>query len=78
MDMRSVYLDTELMLVINSEEVNAQLRGLLSRYEEQCAVVQPDGSRVYPDGVTPQEITKKKSINMALLYNLLRWARRLL
>ncbi len=78
MDMRSVYLDTELMLVIDSEEVNAQLRGLLSRYEEQCAVVQTDGSRVYPDGVTPQEITKKKSINMALLYNLLRWARRLL
>lgn len=78
MDMRSVYLDTELMLVIDSEEVNAQLRGLLSRYEDECAIVQPDGTRVYPEGVIPQEVTRKKHVNMALLYNLLRWARRLL
>lgn len=78
MDMRSVYLDTELMLVIDSRQVNAQLRGLLSRYEDECAIVQPDGTRVYPDGVIPQEVTRKKKMNMALLYNLLRWARRLL
>ncbi|MDE7300243.1 MAG: phospholipase D family protein, partial [Lachnospiraceae bacterium] len=47
MDMRSVYLDTELMLVIDSEEVNAQLRELLSRYEKECGIVQPDGTRLY-------------------------------
>lgn len=78
MDMRSVYLDTELMLVIDSEEVNAQLRGLLARYEDECAVVQKDGSRVFPVGVTPQEVSAKKEFNMKVLYNLLRWARRLL
>lgn len=78
MDMRSVYLDTELMLVIDSKEVNAQLRSLLARYEDECAVVQPDGSRVFPTGVIPQEVSAKKEFNMKVLYNLLRWARRLL
>lgn len=78
MDMRSVYLDTELMLVVDSKEVNAQLRGLLARYEDECAIVQPDKSRVFPAGVTPQEVSSKKEFNMKVLYNLLRWARRLL
>ena len=78
MDMRSVYLDTELMLVIDSEEVNAQLRDLLYRYEKECAIVQMDGSRIFPDGVTPQEISFKKEFNIKVLYNLLRWARKLL
>lgn len=78
MDMRSVYLDTELMLVIDSEEVNAQLRRLLNHYEKECAIVQPDGSRIFPDGVIPQEISSKKEFNIKVLYNLLRWARRLL
>ena len=78
MDMRSVYLDTELMLVIDSEQVNAQLRECLSRYEKECGIVQPDGTRIYPEGVTPQKVTREKNINMALLYGLLRWARRLL
>ncbi len=78
MDMRSVYLDTELMLVIDSKEVNAQLRGLLARYEDECAIVQPDKSRVFPPGVIPQEISPKKEFNIKFLYNLLRWARKLL
>ncbi len=78
MDMRSVYLDTELMLVIDSKEVNAQLRDLLYRYEKECAIVQMDGSRIFPDGVSPQEISSKKKFNIEVLYNLLRWARRLL
>ena len=78
MDMRSAYLDTELMLVIDSEQVNAQLRECLSRYEKECGIVQPDGTRIYPEGVTPQKVTREKNINMALLYGLLRWARRLL
>lgn len=78
MDMRSVYLDTELMLVIDSEEVNAQLCDLLYRYEKECAIVQKDGSRIFPDGISPQEISSKKNFNIKILYNLLRWARRLL
>ena len=78
MDMRSVYLDTELMLVIDSKEVNAQLRGLLARYEDECAIVQEDGTKVFPAGVTPQEVSSKKEFNMKVLYNLLKWARRLL
>lgn len=78
MDMRSVYLDTELMLVIDSEPVNAQLRECLAHYEKECGIVQPGGTRIYPEGVTPQKVTREKNINMALLYGLLRWARRLL
>nr|MDE7297406.1 phospholipase D family protein [Lachnospiraceae bacterium] len=76
--MRRVYRDTDLMLGTDTEEATAQLRELLSRYEKECGIVQPDGTRLYPDGVAPQEVSQRKSLNMALLYNLLRWARRLL
>ena len=55
-----------------------QLRGLLARYEDECAIVQPDKSRVFPPGVIPQEISPKKEFNIKFLYNLLRWARKLL
>lgn len=35
-DMRSAYLDTELMLVIDSAELNAQLRSHMERYEREA------------------------------------------
>ena len=33
MDMRSAYLDTELMLVVDSKEVTSQLKGYMEAYE---------------------------------------------
>lgn len=44
MDMKSVYQDTELMLVINSKEVNAQLKENLEVYQQDAdeAVLNPE------------------------------------
>lgn len=43
--MRSAYLDTELMLVIDSPEINAQLRGVIADYQASSRLVRPDGTR---------------------------------
>ncbi len=43
-DMRSVYLDTELMLAVDSEAFNADLRTLAVNHEEQSRKVYPDGT----------------------------------
>ena len=45
MDMRSAYLDTELMLVIDSPEINAQLRGFIADYQASSRLVRPDGTQ---------------------------------
>ena len=45
MDMRSAYLDTELMLVIDSPEINAQLRGVIADYQASSRLVRPDGTQ---------------------------------
>ena len=39
MDMRSAYIDTELMLAINSREVTKQLKNNMLLYEEKAATV---------------------------------------
>ncbi|MBQ9119223.1 MAG: phospholipase D family protein [Lachnospiraceae bacterium] len=78
MDMRSVYLDTELMLVVDSTELNAQLRGIMEQYQAQSGVVAADGSKAYPEGVEPQVMSRKKRMKVGLIYTLLGWARRLM
>ena len=54
-DMRSAYLDTELMLVIESEEVNAALRQESAQYIDQSRLALHDGSTEY--GVQFEEVT---------------------
>ncbi len=78
MDMRSVYLDTELMLVVDSAELNTKLREIMSEYQAQSGIVNEDGTRSYPDGVVPQVMSRKKERKVNLIYMLLGWARRLL
>ena len=46
-DMRSVYLDTELMLVVESEEVNAALRQESETYITQSRLALHDGGTEY-------------------------------
>ena len=75
MDMRSAYLDTELMLVIKSDELNAQLRGIMSEYEKSAVTALPDGSYDNPDNVVPQEITTKRKVRKNIIKSLLYWAR---
>ncbi len=78
MDMRSVYLDTELMLVVDSTELNTQLREIMNEYQAQSGIVNADGTRSYPDGVVPQVMSREKQLKVRLIYTLLGWARRLL
>ncbi len=54
-DMRSAYLDTELMLVIESEEINAALRQAEVPYIVQSRLALHDGSTEY--GARFEEVT---------------------
>lgn len=59
-DMRSTYLDTELMLVIDSEELNTHIREMCISYEEESIRVQPDGTEIVGEKYKTKELTQKK------------------
>lgn len=52
-DMRSTYLDTELMLVIDSVQLNSHIRALADDYTERGRTVSPDGT--HSDGALYEE-----------------------
>ena len=52
MDLRSAYVDTELMLVIRSPEINAELRGYMDTLHADCRRVIDEGSAEVPKGLT--------------------------
>lgn len=66
-DMRSAYLDTELMLVIDSPELNAQLRQSAQDTLDRCRLVSQEGE-VLGENYVPQALTGGKKA----LYGLLR------
>ena len=74
-DMRSVYLDTELMLVIRSREINRQLEEGMMTYEKMSRQVLEDGTYNNPYNVEPIALTKKKQIKILLVQHLLGWVR---
>lgn len=55
MDMRSTYLDTELMLALDSKELTAQMNGCYEAMREKSRTVSPDGS--FTDGSQYQAVT---------------------
>lgn len=75
MDMRSVYLDTELMLVIHSQEINRRLRGYMESYEKDAVKALPDGAYEIPDGVERQELGGQRAwrVNVLSLFNWFRF-----
>ncbi len=75
MDMRSAYLDTELMLVIKSDELNAQLRTIMSEYEKSAVIALLDGRYDNPNNVVPQEITTTRKVRKNIIKMLFYWAR---
>lgn len=75
MDMRSVYLDTELMLVVRSREVNAQLAEGMMEYEKVSRQVLKDGSYYDPYHVDPVVLSEKRRKGIVLIHHLLGWAR---
>lgn len=74
MDMRSAYLDTELMLVVDSEALNRQLRGNMRVYEAASVRVLDKENYEIPEGVTRQEISAGNRWKIRILH-LFRWFR---
>ncbi len=68
LDMRSVYLDTELMLRIDCPELNASLRAQAEELREHSRHVASDGT--VTDGASYQPV--EQSVDKKILYGLLR------
>lgn len=69
-DMRSVYLDTEMMLSIRSNSLNAELRARAEVLKTSCRRTAPDGSETDGVNYTPREQSGKKK----MIYGILRYA----
>lgn len=68
LDIRSIYLDTEMMLIIKSEELNRQLRGQAEVLKKQSRHVYPDGTK--EDGA--DYIPLKQGAGKKIFYGVLR------
>lgn len=74
-DMRSAYLDTELMLVIDSPEITASLKKNMEKYEADALSVVDETSYDLKEGQKPQAISKKKQSTIRQIQTIGRWAR---
>ena len=61
-DMRSTYLDTETMLVLEGEEFNRELRGHMDHLKSQSLKVNSDGTYVPKQGVEKKELSSSKKL----------------
>ena len=74
-DMRSAYIDTEIMLVIDSEAINADMRREMGAYEAKALTVTGEGTVLAPEGMTPQKQGPGERVLTALLGLFGGWAR---
>lgn len=74
-DMRSAYIDTEMMLLIDSEEINAELQSMMTQYEKEAIPVPVDESYLLSHQVKPQEVRLSKKVLLTLLRLVAGWAR---
>ena len=74
-DMRSAYLDTEVMLVIDSIPLNEQLRKEMEQYEKDSLKVIDEDSYEMKKGQKIQEIKRKYKFRIDALRMLAGWAR---
>lgn len=74
-DMRSAYIDTELMLIIDSEELTGDLRAAMGAYEETAFRVLDTERYEAEDGAVMQELSAGKAKQLKLLQRLLGWLR---
>lgn len=63
-DLRSTYMDTELMLVIKSEELNAELAGNMQSLESRCRRVLSASDYEVPEGLSVAGIPFFKRVAM--------------
>ncbi len=61
-DMRSTYIDTELMLVVRSKGLNEELSALFQRYEGDACVQFSDGEQDVPEDITLTPISIGRDI----------------
>ncbi|MCD7750142.1 MAG: phospholipase D family protein [Lachnospiraceae bacterium] len=73
-DMRSVYIDTELMLVVDSEELAAMMREEMQQYEADSLIVIDADTSITPEGMQAQEVSDFRKILYSLL-DVFSWAR---
>ena len=73
--MRSAYLDTELMLIIDSEELNRQLRKEMHKYEKDALKVKDADSYELADGQSPQLMASQKKFSIDMIRRWAYWAR---
>ncbi len=66
-DMRSAYLDTEVMVVIDCPELNAQLQEVVRYDMEHSRHILPDGTEILGEAYEPKEISLKKQIFYGIL-----------
>ena len=64
-DLRSTYVDTELMLVIDSEELCALMREEMEAYEDDALKV--TGLDTYEDGAATKEMSTKSKVKTTLI-----------
>ena len=67
-DMRSTYLDTEMMLLVESPELNAQLRSINEKYIQSSRKTESDGTQILGEACEIPEMSLPKRI----LYGILR------
>ncbi len=74
-DMRSVYLSTEIMLVVDSEEVNKQLKEYMNEYEEESVHVVDKNNEVVAEGLVRQELKGRRKLRVFIisLFNVFRF-----
>ena len=73
--MRSAYLDTELMLVIDSKDINRELNQSMEGYERVARKADKDGSYDNPYNVKQVELSSYRERQMKLIKNFVLWAR---
>ena len=67
MDMKSMYQDTELMLVIDSEPLNAQLRAYLSVYQQEAEEAVDTGNEneeLFYEGISLKKRIQRAAIKL--------------
>lgn len=71
LDMRSTYMDTELMLAIHGEEFYQELKSCTDRFQEKSRKIVDETHFEMPEGMTPQPLSLKKKIIYRVLGPLL-------
>lgn len=74
MDMRSAYIDTEIMVVIDSIEINEQLNKNLKDYESQ-SVFNTKDIFIIPEGIEQQKLTLIEKIKLDIIFIISHWLR---